>query len=146
MHDYHVSVIEITYKPELGKIEISQKLFADDFEKALMLEGKLIKFNDDLNEESSKEALVQYLNKHFTIKIDGAPEQMKYLGAEWEDYHAFYIYWELEVSNSLEEITIINDVFLEVSSDQQNMHYISFKNKKMSLLLQEGKTKGSVKF
>jgi len=136
----------MTYKRDLGKIEISQKLFADDFEKALLMQGLVIKLEHDLNDENSKNVIMAYLNKHFSIEINGNLTEMQFLGTEWEDYHSFYVFWELNVSDSLEEITVINDVFLEVSTDQQNMHHIDNGDKKKSLLLQLGKTKGSITF
>ena len=80
------------------------------------------------------------------LEIDGLTVEMNFVGAEWEEYHALYVFWELDVSDSLKEISIFNDVFLEVSSEQQNMHYLQIGDKKKNLLLQKGKTKSSIKF
>ena len=144
MHDYHVSIVEIGYHPTKGKIEISQKLFVDDFEKALMLDGQLIHLEKELNNSPSKDIIIQYLNKHFSLSTNEEEIELQFVGAEWEDYHAFYVYWESTVPSNLQTLTINNDVFLEVSTDHQNMHYIQSGKKKISLLLQDGKTTGLV--
>jgi len=144
-HDYHVGIYEIEYKN--NRFQVSQKLFVDDFEKALKKIDDEIVFGDELTEAMLAQAMKEYLNIHFRITIDRELLQLSYVGAEWEDEHAIYVYWESsEVPSDFRSMNIFNNIFLEVSPEQQNMHHIKINDQQKTLLLKKGKTEGSILF
>lgn len=145
-HEYHVSITNIEVKEQ--QIQISQKLFADDMEKALLLSGKVVHFKDDLNEIQLTEALQVYVRDHFQISVSGKEITLKYVGAEWDnDYHAFYLFWEGELKNeNYKSIEIFNNMLLEVSAEQQNKHYLKSGEKESDLLLDKDQIKGNLLF
>ena len=142
-HEYHVGLYHLYFKDQ--GIQISQKLFIDDFEKALMLSGKAVKIGDDLQEEKVSSALQEYIKHHFALSYENKEIPITYIGAEWEDYHTIFLYWEVEkLPENMSELKIRNTIFLEVSNDQQNMHHIHSADKEHSLLLERNKTEGSI--
>lgn len=143
-HEYHVSITHIEVKDQ--QIQISQKLFADDMEKALLLSGKVVHFKDDLNDIQLTEALQIYVRDHFRISISGKEITLKYVGVEWDnDYHAFYLFWEGELKNeNTISLEIFNNMLLEVSAEQQNKHYLKSGEKESDLLLDKDEIEGNL--
>ena len=144
LHDFHVSITEMELKD--NRITISQKLFSDDFSKALMLRGSSAVIGDDLLEKSINTEMRSYIAEHFSISTGEKKLEIKFAGAEWLDYHTLYMYWESEeVEDLTEEITIYNEIFTEVSREQQNMHYFRNNGRDEALLLNAEKTTGKLR-
>jgi hypothetical protein len=143
-HEYHVGIYDIYYKEQ--KFQLVQKLFVDDFEKALNLSGRILKFGDDINEIELSEAMQSYISDHFKLSLDKVNMDLKFVGAEMEDYHTVFLYWESEaVYEEFKEIEVFNNIFLEVSQDQQNMHRFYYGEKESSLLLHKDRINGTIK-
>ncbi len=142
-HDYHVGIYEVEVKE--NRFQISQKLFTDDFEKALKMISDDIVFNSDDPDDEFLTHIESYIRNHFSIRVDGQEVELDFLGAEWEEFHVVYLYWESASLDPFESFEIRNTIFYEVSSDQQNMHHIKFKEKKVSLLLEKDQPSGLVK-
>lgn len=144
-HEYHISITEINLNKDSQLLEISMQLFVDDFEKALHIAKRKVKITDDLSEEKTWSAIQQYLDEHFSLKINGSKLMLRYLGAEWDDdLHAFFVFIEAEVKDEVSEISIYNSVFTEVDEDQQNMHHLTIGSFKKSVLLVRDKEHSSI--
>ena len=141
-HEYHVSLTDIRFNKDSSRLEISMNLFIDDFEKAMHLAGKKVRIGDDINNEKLRNAISSYLNKHFQIQVNKKELELTYLGAEWEDdLHSFYAYMECPLELPINEISLFNDVFIEVSEKQENMHYLHIGGNQESVLLNAQKKK-----
>src|SRR5688572_15803681 len=67
-HDIHVSVCELRWNEESGAFEVSIKIFIDDLERALVLEGAPGLFIGTPKESAeANQYITSYLKKHFTI-------------------------------------------------------------------------------
>ena len=145
-HDYHVGIFDIEIKDH--RVQISQKLFSDDVQKALMLSGLTVRFGDNINEEELSKSLQQYIKKHFAVTINDEKAELTYIGSEWDDdFHTFFMFWQVDLhSDEVKTIDIFNDILLEVTSDQQNMHRVKSNEKEFSLLLDKSRTKGQIQF
>lgn len=146
LHDYHVSIYNIHFNEESRKLEVSQKFFVDDFERALEISGNKTIFGKDLVSARESANARAYIKEHFTIKVKDEKVDLNFVGAEWEDVHAMYFYWESEELPEFEEISITNTIFLEVSNQQENMHYFTYgKKPPESLLLNSKLSSGGFK-
>lgn len=145
-HEYHVGIYNIAFKGE--EVQVSQKLFSDDFEMALYKKGKRIHIGDDLSEDAVSKAMQAYIREHFSIRVDNEKVPLDYVGTEWDDdLHSIYLYWKGKISTAeVRNVEISNTIFLEVSPDQQNMHYLLYNGIKKDLLLETGKTTGLIRF
>src|SRR4026207_1215483 len=80
-HPFHVSVVEIEHNAAEKTLEISCKIFTDDFEKILV---KNYKTKVDLinpPDHKAMDTLVKkYLRSHLFINADGKPVNLTYLG------------------------------------------------------------------
>src|SRR5436189_6373148 len=95
-HPYYISVVEINHNATDKTLEISCKIFTNDFEAIL---EKNYKTKVDLvnpKDKASTEKLVNdYVTKHLSFKADGKSLRLSYLGYEKQD-EAIYSYFQVD--------------------------------------------------
>ncbi len=123
-HPFHVSVTEITHNAPEKTLEISCKIFTDDFEKVL---SKNYKTKVDLINPPNKAAMdslvKKYIFSHLAIKANGRPVQFSYLGFE-NDHEAAYGYIEVSNITSLSRLDISTSVMYDMFDDQMNIFHV----------------------
>ena len=134
-HPFHVSVIEINHNATDKTLEISCKLFTDDFEKVL---AQNFKSKVDLNNPPVKAAMdslvKKYLFSHITLKGNGKPVSLSYVGFEVEK-EATYGYIEVDNIPSVNRVDIVNTLLYDLFDDEVNiMHVIVNGNRKSTKL------------
>ena len=134
-HPFHVSVIEINHNAADKTLEISCKIFTDDFEKIL---AKNYQRKVDLINPSDKapmDSLVKkYILSHLVISANDKPVSLHYLGFE-NDQEAAYSYIEVENIPVLNKISISTNIMYDQFEDQVNiMHVIVNGNRKSTKL------------
>ena len=135
-HEYHLSIHEIDIND--GRIEITQKLFADDFEMAFHKMGMELSIGDDLGEEDVSSAMQTYVQDHFELIADQKKVELIFIGAEWDsDLHTIYLYWEGEINSATDQLEVRNTIFQEVSQEQENMHHLLWDSQKHSFVLKQ---------
>ncbi|MBZ4190353.1 hypothetical protein K7B07_15680 [Niabella sp. 3A5MI-3] len=125
-HPFHVSASEIEYNSKQQRLEISTKIFTDDFEAILSRVYKTpVDFSNKALKAKMDTLVTRYLTTHLSIQSNGRAQQLKLFG--WEiDHEAVYVYTvvtnaSLNTGNILVENTILYDLF----SDQMNIvHFI----------------------
>ncbi len=135
IHPFHVSVIEIDHNSTEKSLEISCKIFTDDFEKVL---AKNYKTRVDLSNPSNKAAMdsliKKYIFSHLSIKVNGKPVVFSYLGSENEDA-ATYGYIEVTNTAIVSKIDVSTNIMYDQFDDQMNiMHITVGGNRKSSKL------------
>jgi hypothetical protein len=118
LHPLHVSTTEINHNSTDKTLEISIKIFIDDFESCL---SKQYHTKADLsadNVKSKMDTLVKkYISTHLQIKADDKVTLMNYLGFEKEE-EVVNIYFEVEKISSVKKIEV-NDIILHDLYDDQ---------------------------
>ncbi|MCF3111637.1 hypothetical protein LL912_22815 [Niabella sp. CC-SYL272] len=135
-HPFHVSASEIEYNRKTQRLEISTKIFTDDFESVLT---RIYKTPVDFSNKSRKLALdtlvTKYITTHLSIRSNGQLQRLKLFG--WEvDHEAVYLYTMAEaVSFNPGDITVENTILYELFQDQMNIvHFIVNGTRKSSKL------------
>jgi hypothetical protein len=134
-HPFHVSVIEVDHNSNEKSLEISCKVFTDDFEKIL---AKNYKVKADLINPPNKPAMdslvKKYLLGHLSIKVNNKPVSFSYLGFEQEG-EAVYGYIEITNVPVVSRIDINTTIMYDQFDDQMNiMHVTVGGNRKSSKL------------
>jgi len=140
-HPFHVSVIEINHNAADKTLEISCKIFTDDFERVL---AQNFKTKVDLispPDKSKMDTLVKkYLLANVVLKADGRPVRMNYLGYEHET-EAAYSYIEVPGITSVRSLEITNSILYDLFDDQIGiMHVVVGGNRKSTKLNYPDKT------
>ncbi|HKK75356.1 MAG TPA: DUF6702 family protein [Saprospiraceae bacterium] len=149
VHDFHLSKALVEYNEKEQAIQVSMHIFLDDLEEALRRKGL-----DDLyfctkKEDEYAEAYMEaYLREHFTLTINGQETEYNFLGKEPSgDFQGAWCYIEVKDVSQLNEISIRNDLLMEIFEDQKNViQLIGPNNKRGTLLLQRGREEETVKF
>lgn len=145
-HPLHVSTTEADYNAAEKTVEITCKLFTDDFEEALT---KTSASKIDLSKPSMKaimDKLVSaYLQKNLKIKIDGKLKALNFIGFE-NDREATNVYFEIENVPSLKAVEVYNTILYDLFIDQISIIHIVKNGKRISNKLIYPKKMIAVKF
>ncbi len=123
-HPIFVSVTEIEHNAKAKTLEISCKIFTDDFEKTLRAAYKT---HVDLLDPEIKPAMDKlvndYVQKHLKIAVDGKQASLKYLGYEKIE-EGIYSYFQADNIPSVKKIEVTDDVLFEFNEQQMSIVHV----------------------
>lgn len=123
-HPFYVSMTDIKYNTQQTRLEVSVRIFTNDFEKALRNQYKT---NIDLLNPSNKAAVdkyvANYIQKHVQLMVNDKPVILKYIGYEKEE-ESIWSYFEVANLPSPRNITVQNSLLYEVTHEQVNMLHL----------------------
>jgi len=133
VHPFHVSVCEIYHNEKTQSLEISLKIFIDDFELSIQKRGD----SDFILTESNPDhidsiPIENYLKDHFTIKLNGKVLKLHFLGFEFNN-DAILCYLEAEKVKKINQIELRNSIITEVYDDQINLTHFQLKGEMKSV-------------
>ncbi|HEY1872381.1 MAG TPA: DUF6702 family protein [Chitinophagaceae bacterium] len=145
-HPYYVSVVEINHNATDKTLEISCKIFTNDFEETL---EKNYKTRVDLVNPADKAAMDKlvsdYIKKHLSLQVDSKQVNFSYVGFEKED-EAIYSYFQIDNVASLKKLNVVNSILHDFSDQQINIVHCIVGGKRQSTKLDYPKTDASFQF
>lgn len=123
-HPIHASICEVKYNEGKFLFEVSLKVYLDDLETAVKNEGYApLNLGSSQENKSSRDHLAAYLDKYFSISLNGQKLSSTFVGKELsDDYMAVWCYVEYPAKVSKgQKYTISNRVLLDLYSDQRNI-------------------------
>ncbi len=134
-HPFHVSVVEIEHNGADKSLEISCKIFTDDFETSL---AAIYKTKVDLINPPNKAAMdtlvKKYIFSHLSFRVNGKPATMSYVGFE-NDKEAAYGYVQIDNVSSLTKLDITNTILFDKFDDEVNIMHVKFNGVRKSTKL-----------
>lgn len=136
-HEFYLSVTDVTYVKEEESIQIISRVFVDDFENVLkkrydqpivLIEGREIEVTDQYIEK--------YIHQKFAIQIDQQEVNLNYLGREFVD-DMVYLYIEIQNIKPFQEITIKDEILIDLFETQKNMIHFKSDQFKKSFILEK---------
>lgn len=140
-HPFYVSVTEIVHNKTTGTIQVSVRVFFDDFEKAL--EKKYKKKVNILKPADKKEVdglVAAYLTDHLKLTANGKLLELKYQGYEIEE-DAAWCYFETAKVSAVKQLGVDNDILFDQHTSQSNMVHVIINGKRKSSKLDNPKSK-----
>ncbi|WP_461788722.1 DUF6702 family protein [Pedobacter sp.] len=123
-HPFHVSTTEIAYNTKSKSLEITCRIFTDDFETIL---NQRFKKKIDLsakNQAKEMNALVKsYVNTNLKFAVDGKSFEPNYIGFE-NDHEATNIYLEIENIAAFKKLAVSNGILYDLFDDQMNILHV----------------------
>lgn len=148
VHKFYVSVSNIEYYDKGKALQISSRVFIDDFEQALE-ERYDVKTLLGTPEESIKAEVYieKYLNAKFLVKINGEIARYQFLGKKY-DNDIMICFLEIpEISlEQLNSIEIQNELLMDIFEEQKNILHFKILEKKKSFVLIRESNKGMLNF
>ena len=128
MHPFYVSVTQIEEKREQKLLEISCKIFTDDFEKTLrmhydhhidlLIPSDRTKMNNLVNE---------YIQKHLKISVDGRRYPLQFIGYE-KDEEGLECYFQANNVSVKKTVSVFNNLLFEYKPEQTNIVHVTVKH------------------
>jgi hypothetical protein len=132
LHPLYVTVTEINHNAKDKTLEISCKIFTNDFEAAL---EKVNHTKTDLSDPKSKnaadKAISEYISKHFQIKVDGKPVTLEFVGSE-KQTDATWSYFQVSNIASVKKIDIMNNLLYETFEGQIAIMHVTVSGNRKS--------------
>lgn len=135
LHPFHVSTTEINHNAKDKDLEISCKIFLDDFESCLSKQFHVKADLSAANMRTAMDSLIKkYLIGHLQIRADNKQMGLNYLGFE-KDGEAANIYLEADNIVSVKKVSVVNSILQDMYDDQINIvHVIVGGNRKSTKL------------
>lgn len=135
LHKYYISVTQIDYVEDKKTIQITSRIFIDDFERVLRE-----RYDEDItldDEDESKEIglyIERYLRQKIKILVNGNVVELVYVGKEY-DADIMKCYLEIEGISSIKSFEISNKLLFDVFEGQQNIVKTKINSKQKSFIL-----------
>ena len=145
-HPIFVSVTEIEHNAKDKTLEISCKIFTDDFEKALRATYKtyvdLLKPKD---KNAMNKLVADYVQKHLLIKVDGKSIVLQFLGYE-QDEEGIESYYQVNNIAAVKKLDITDNILFEYQKQQISIIHTTVNGNKKSTKLTNPEEKASFDF
>lgn len=126
-HEYYVSTTEVDYIKEKNLMQITIRIFIDDFEEIVKQKNNNLKVAPDSNSKKINEILNQYIFEKFKISVNDQELIYEFIGKEYKS-DMIQAYYEAEINNIIKNISFENYILFDYFKNQQNI--IHYKNDK----------------
>lgn len=145
-HPFHVSTTEINHNTSDKTLEISCKVFTDDFESALTKQYHTKADLSAVNMKTAMDTLVKkYIKNHLVLSADGKTLVMKYLGFEKEN-EAVYAYLQVDNISVVKKIEVTDSILYDLYDDQISIIHVIVNGNRKSTKLDYPATKAGFEF
>ncbi|MFD0765538.1 DUF6702 family protein [Mucilaginibacter lutimaris] len=135
MHPFYVSVTEIKHNPKTQAVEVSCRMFYDDLEHALEKDNKIpLDIVKPKDKAQLNRFINEYIKKHLSIRADGKPLNLGYIGYEIQEDGA-WAYFEVKGITSIKKIDIHDDLLNALHPEQINMLHVTVDGNRKSTKL-----------
>lgn len=133
VHEFHSSIAEAEYKKETKSLQVSLRVFTDDFNLALKNHtGK--DFDENFQSEEAFKAIQSYLIRHFAFVSTNKDVRLpEFLGSEM-NIDATWLYFEIFDIENPANYQVYNKVLISEFDDQTNVVNIIQPGKRKSLI------------
>lgn len=135
LHPFHVSTTEINHNSADKVLEITCRIFTDDFENILRKNYKTrVDLSSDKEKAGMDKLVSDYIIKHLQLRTNDKTVSLNYLGFEI-DHEAVNSYLQVENIVSVKKIEAVNSLMYDMYEDQIGiMHVMVNGNRKSTKL------------
>jgi hypothetical protein len=145
-HPLFISVTEIGYNASEQSLEVSCKLFTDDFEAALSRQyNKSIDLLDAKSHAASGILVREYTNRHLSILLDGKPVRLDFVGFEQQEEGTISYYEARKVAKPT-RIEVVNSLLYEDKPQQMGIIHVMVNGERKSSRLNNPEDRASFQF
>lgn len=132
LHPYYISMTDINYNNKARSLEVSVRIFTDDFEKVLR---KNCNCKVDLLKPQDKKTMSilinSYIQQHLQLKVNGQARTMEFAGYQQEE-ESIWNYYQVKDIQQVKKIEITNSLLHDFREEQINMLHINVNGKEHS--------------
>ena len=146
IHPYYVSILEIDYRPDRAALQITMRVFTDDWQ--LMLNthyDKTLRLDPDTDTEKVLTHSSDYFQQHLELNLNGTDVTPSVLGKEYQD-DQLLLYLEIAGVAELQTLAVSNRILFAELEGQQNIVRIKTPTKRKSFLQSQGRARDVFRF
>jgi hypothetical protein len=145
-HPIYVSVTEVEYNNAEKSLEISCKVFTNDFEKALSQHYKTpIDLLSGKNKAAMDVIVSDYIRKSLNIEADGKKATLTFLGYEQID-EGIYCYFQAQNISKPKKIIITDKVLYDYKKEQVSVLHVTIGGERKSTKINNPVDKAEFEF
>lgn len=144
-HPLHLTVAEAHWKKESKSLEVSVKLFYDDFENALEEKNQKPIYLCPDSLSNQRDYIESYFRNEFQLTINEKIAGFEMVGYECEN-ELLYVYLEYRNISKIKSIEINNTLLFESFLDQTNLVHLHINDISKTLLTEPKIPQAKVKF
>ena len=145
-HPFHVSVVEINHNATDKTLEITCKIFTDDFEKVLTQNyNTKVDLINPPDKKAMDTVVKKYIVSHLSIVVDGKPANFTYLGFE-KDAEAVFSYVQVDNISAVKKVDLVNRIMHDMFTDQVNIVHVIVNGNRKSTKLDYPSTNAKIEF
>ncbi|MGB0862083.1 MAG: DUF6702 family protein [Saprospiraceae bacterium] len=146
LHKFYMSVTEIEYNSQSQSVEMTIRLFTDDFETALeSSSNEKIRLGTKREHTDTDKYIQKYLKNHIEISVNNQAQTFDFIGKEAKINNT-YCYIEIPNISDFESINIKNLLLFDLFDGQKNIVHVKSGKMKKSLFLTNSKNEGALSF
>lgn len=135
MHPFFVSMTDIKYNEQDKDLEISVRIFTDDFENVLRkYTATKVDILHPIDQDQMNQEVFNYLKGKLRIQVNGAPVQFRFIGYE-EKSESIWTYLEVDNLPLPKKIKIVNTILQDLTPDQINLMQVKVMDKSQNTKL-----------
>ena len=124
-HPLYISVTEISQNPKEKILEISCKVFTNDFEAVLeKMSGTKVDLSAAADKVAAGRLIEQYVEKHLQLKVDGKAVALHYVGNENEN-DGTWSYFQVNDVGAVRRIDVADALLYDSFSQQINILHVT---------------------
>ena len=146
IHPYYVSTLEIDYRPDRAALQITMRVFTDDWQ--LMLNthyDKTLRLDPDTDTEKVLTHSSDYFQQHLELNLNGTYVTPSVLGKEYQD-DQLLLYLEIAGVAEPQTLAVSNRILFAELEGQQNIVRIKTPTKRKSFLQSQGRARDVFRF
>lgn len=140
-HKFYVSTTEIDYRPDLETLQITVKVFTDDFQNLLQ---KRYESDLTLDPDSDSKKIDTYSTRYFrqklNLNVDAKPVALQFLGKTY-DIDQTTLFLQVTDVPVFQTLTVENTLLFELFDDQQNIVRVKTPTQRKGFLQTQGRAK-----
>lgn len=131
-HPFYISMTEINYNNNAKTLEISVRIFTDDFEKTLR---KNCNCKVDLLTKGDRKAMEthvsNYVKRHLQMKVNGQQQNLEFVGYQQES-ESTWNYFQVKNVTRLNKLELVNSLLHDYREEQINIIHVMANGKEQS--------------
>lgn len=135
-HPFFVSMTEFEYDAKDKALDISVRIFTDDFENTLRKQHPNIKVDilHPADQAQMNQFVADYIQKHLQLQVNGKPATISFLGYEQQS-ESIWSYFEIKGITGVQKVDVMNNLLHDYNTNQINMMHIKVGEKEQSYKL-----------
>jgi len=135
-HPFFVSMTEFEYDAKDKALDISVRIFTDDFENTLRKfhPGVKVDILHPADQAQMNQFVADYIQKHLQLQVNGKPVTINFVGYEQQS-ESIWSYFEIKGLTTVQKVDIMNNLLHDYNTNQINMMHIKVGDKEQSYKL-----------